>query len=163
MLNQRFAPNGQKLAVWGCGLGYFVDDLVTLGYDAFGFDLEATAIADGQVEMPQIAARLFVRDCTVAADVDAARGDAGIHGNKSFDLMVTEDLLTCLTDEEIAVALPLLRGTSQANLLHIITPAQDVAANQAKADPRLNWKTRAEWLALLSPPDVCVDPNGNQF
>lgn len=162
-LSHRFAPNGQKLAIWGCGLGYLVDEAVTLGYDAYGFDVEPTAISDGQAEMQGIAARLFVRDCTVAADVTAAKSDAGIHGNKSFDLLMTEDLLTCITDAEISVALPLLRGISQANLLHLLTPTNPIAANQAKADSRLTWKTKAQWAALLEPPDVCVDANGVQF
>jgi hypothetical protein len=158
-LSHRFAPNGQKLAIWGCGWGYLVDEAVTLGYDAYGFDAAAYAINKGKAELPQIASRLFVRDALVASDVDAARGDAGIHGNRSFALLVTEELLTSMSDAEIAVTLPLLRGISQANLLHIVS----ISAGNPTEDSRCNWKTAAEWVALLEPPDVAVDPQGAQL
>lgn len=155
----RFAPNNQKLAIWGCP-GYLVDFAVTAGYDAYGFDIEPDAIAFGQSECPNVANRLFVRDATSSADTDASRGDAGLHGNQRFALLVTEDLLTCLTDAEIGIALPLLRGICTSNLLHILSITDDGGMN---LDPRINWKSKAEWLALLTPPDVCVDPRGVQF
>lgn len=155
-LKGRFAPSGQTLAVWGCGWGYLVDMLVTAGYDAYGFDASQYAINRGQAFLPGIASRLFLRDALNAADADAARGDAGIHGNRSFALLVTEDLLTCMSDAEIQTCLTNLRGISQANLLHIVS----LDAGNPNQDSRCTWKTGAQWTALLSPPDVVADVNG---
>jgi hypothetical protein len=44
-LKGRFAPNNQKLAIWGCGWGSLVNLCVTAGYDAYGFDASAYAIS----------------------------------------------------------------------------------------------------------------------
>lgn len=159
-LKGRAAPNNQRLAIWGCGWGYLVQLAVTAGYDAYGFDASSYAITKGQAVLPSIANRLFVRDALVSADVTAAKSDAGIKGHNNFALLVTEDMLTCMSDTEISTTLPLLRGICASNLLHILSVADGGGINP---DPRINWKTKAQWAALLEPPDVCVDPNGVQF
>lgn len=156
-LKGRFAPNNQKTAIWGCGWGWLVNLAVTAGYDAYGFDASSYAINKGKSLYPSIANRLFLRNALTAADVTASKSDAGIHGQTRFTLLVTEDLLDVMSDAEINTTLPLLRGISQANLLHIVTPS-GVGTNP---DPRINWKTAAQWHALLSPPDVVTDPLGN--
>lgn len=160
-LKGRAAPNNQRLAIWGCGWGFLVSLAVAAGYDAYGFDASAYAITKGKAVLPAIAARLFQRDALVSADVTAAKADAGIKGHTNFALLVTEDLLTCMSDTEINTSLPLLRGICSSNLLHILTPDDSGAA--PGGDPRVNWKTKAAWAALLEPPDVCVDPLGAQF
>lgn len=146
----RFAPNNQKVAVWGCGFGYLVELLVAEGYDAFGFDASAYAINRGKVLIPSISTRLFVRNALVSGDMTPARRDAGLPGAQRFPLLVTEDMLTCLTDAEISTALANLRGISSANLLHIVTLLDPTAGR----DPRINWKTLDQWRALLCPPDA---------
>lgn len=152
----RFAPNGQKLAIFGCGFGYLVKLAVEAGYNAFGFDASSYAINRGKALLPTVANRLFVRDATTSAGVNGAKSDAGLKGQQKFPLLVTEDMLTCLTDAEIAVALPLLRGACSSNLLHIVM-LEDPSTEQ---DPRVNWKTAAEWKAILSPPDVVANELG---
>lgn len=157
-LKGRFAPNNQKLAIWGCGFGYLVSLAVTAGYDAFGFDASSYAIGRGKTLLPAIAARLFVRDALVAADVTASAADAGIHGgNPRFALLLTEDLLTCMSDSEIQTTMPLLRARCTANLGHMLTVLEAAGVNN---DPRINWKTTAAWKAILSPPDLVLDGNG---
>lgn len=154
----RAAPNNQKLAIWGCGWGQLVNLAVAAGYDAYGFDASTYAIARGKATQPAaIGARLFQRDALVAADLTASIKDAGIRGGGSkFALLVTEDLLTCMSDAEIQTALPLLRGAATANLLHLVS-LLDTTTQQ---DPRINWKSAADWKALLSPPDVVADQTG---
>jgi hypothetical protein len=152
-LRGRVAPNGQKLAIWGCGFGSLVSLAVTAGYDAFGFDASTYAIARGKALLPAIASRLFVRDALVAASVTASRGDAGITGGRQFALLVTEDLLTCMSDAEITTTLPLLRGVCSTNLLHMVTPPDPTTTQ----DSRINWKSDEEWAALLNPPDAVYD------
>lgn len=152
-LSQRFAPNNQKLAIWGCGWGYLVQLAVTAGYDAFGFDSSAYAINKGKILLPNIASRLFVRDALIAADVTQSKKDAGLKGQTNFPLLVTEDMYSVFSDTEIQTSLPLLRGSSSANLLHLITPGD----GGPDCDPRLNWKTITAWRAVFCPPDVVGD------
>jgi len=148
------APNNQKLAVWGCGWGYLVSLCVTAGYDAYGFDASAYAITKGKQQLPTVASRLFQRDALVSADVTASASDAGIHGgNPRFALLVTEDLLTCMSDAEVQTTLPLLRARCTSNLLHIVTALDPTVPT----DPRINWKTDAAWKAIVSPPDQLYD------
>jgi hypothetical protein len=156
-LKGRFAPNNQKLAIWGCGFGYLVSLAVSAGYDAYGFDASAYAISRGKTLIPSIAARLFVRDALVAADVTAAKNDAGLKGNVRFALLLSEDLFTCMSDAEIQTALPLLRGICSANLGHMLTVLEQAGTNN---DPRINWKQTAAWKAIFSPPDVVLGVNG---
>ena len=152
-LKQKLAPAGQKLAVWGCGFGSTVNLAVQAGYDAFGFDASTYAINRGKTLLPAIAARLFVRDALVSADVTGAKRDAGITGARQFALLATEDLLTCMSDAEVITALPLLRGVCSTNLLHMVTPLDPTAVQ----DQRINWKTTAQWKAIVSPPDQLYD------
>ena len=156
-LKQRLAPSGQKVAVWGCGWGSLVNLAVSAGYDAYGFDASAYAITRGKALLPSIAARLFQRDALVASDVTAAKTDAGISGNRQFALLVTEDVLACMSDAEISSTLPLLRGISSTNLLHMVTPLDPWAQAHGLSDSRINWKTDAQWKALLAPPDQVYD------
>lgn len=161
-LKQRLAPNGQKLAIWGCGWGSLVNLAVQAGYDAYGFDASAYAISRGQTILPAIAARLFVRDALNSADVTASATDAGIHGgNPRFTLLVTEDLLTCMSDAEVQTTLPLLRASCTTNLLHMVTPVDPWAQSNGLNDQRINWKSDADWKAIVSPPDVTYDAVAN--
>ena len=157
-LKGRFAPNNQKLAIWGCGWGELVNLAVAAGYDAFGFDASAYAIARGQAtQPPAVGARLFQRNALSSADVTASKTDAGVRGGAKFAVLVTEDLLTCMSDAEIQTTLPLLRGVCSANLLHVVSPLDPTT----KQDARINWKTMAAWKALLTP-DAAYDAVTNQ-
>jgi hypothetical protein len=156
-LKGRFAPNNQKLAIWGCGWAWLVSFAVTAGYDAYGFDASSYAVTKAKAMFPAISSRIFQRDALIATDVTAAKNDAGIHGNTRFALLVTEELLDVMSDAEIAVTLPLLRGICSSNLAHIVTSTSDV---DPPRDPRVNWKDYAAWKALLSPPDVVVGTAG---
>lgn len=151
-LKKHQAPAGQKVAIWGCGWGSLVKLAVEAGYDAYGFDGSSYAIERGRAVHPEIAARLFLRDATTATDVDLSRADAGLHGQARFALLVTEDMLSCMPDAEIAIALSLLRGAGAA-LVHVVTPA---AGPEGARDARLNWKPQDEWASLVAP-DALVD------
>lgn len=156
-LKGRFAPSNQKLAIWGCGWGWLVNLAVTAGYDAHGYDASQYAITKAQALYPALSARFHLRNALLNADMTPARRDAGLTGNQRFALLVTEDLLECMSDAEITTTLPLLRGICSANLLHIVTPSNP----GSYMDSRVNWKTAAQWHALLTPPDVVTDAVGN--
>lgn len=154
-LKRRFAPNGQKLAIWGCGFGDLVQLAVDVGYDAHGYDASSYAISRAQALHSAISARFHLRDALFSNDMTPARRDAGLQGAQRFALLVTEDLLDCMSDAEIGITLPLLRNICTTNLLHIIT-----VPNMPPYDNRINWKTADEWKALLSPPDIVALADG---
>lgn len=151
-LKQRFAPTGQKLLIVGCGFGYLVDDAVTAGYDAYGID-NAYAIGKGKTLLPQIAARLIVADALTAATLDSAAQTAGLKHNAKWALLVTEDVLPCMSDAEVQTALTNLRARCSTNLLHLVTCGD----GGSRCDPRINWKSIDAWRAVLCPPDVVGD------
>lgn len=157
-LKTRFAPNGQALLLAGCGFGYLVRRARALGYNAWGCDASAWAVGQAPAD---VSAYVRQADVLVAAQLDAVAAAAGLHGNPPrWDLLVTEDLLECLTDAEIAAALPLLRARCRANLAHIVTPFDQWAHDHGLEDPRVNWKTYEQWKAIVSPPDVVIGQNG---
>jgi hypothetical protein len=149
-LTGRFPPAGQTLAIWGCGFGALVDLAVQGGYAAYGFDASSYAVNRGTTLIPAVAAHLFVRDALVSTSVTSSRRDAGLKGAAKFALLVTEDMLTCMSDSEITTTLPLLRGSCSTVLLHIVTPLEPGGTQ----DARLNWKTVGDWKTLVAPDDV---------
>lgn len=159
-LKQKFAPNGQTLLIAGCGFGYAVNYAVNAGYNAFGIDGSTFAINEGKSLLPAIASRLAVADITVANQVDTASRSFGLKGGTpKYALLMTEDVLPCLSDAEIQTALTVLRARSSSNLLHLVTPGNP---GDPGLDSRLNWKPLGEgatipagsWRALLCPPDI---------
>lgn len=159
-LKQRFAPTGQTLLIAGCGFGYLVNFAIQAGYNAFGIDASSWAINQGQTLIPSIASKLAVADITVATQVDAASKTFGLHGGTpKYALLLTEDVLSCLSDAEIQTALTVLRARCTTNLLHLVTPG--VAG--PGLDSRMNWKTIDGWRAVLCPPDIVGDCDTNLF
>lgn len=160
-LKQRFAPTGQKLLIVGCGYGYLVDDAVTAGYDAWGVDASAYAINKGKTLLPAIANRLIVADALVGAQLDAAATTAGLKRNVKWPLLVTEDVLTVMSDAEVQTCLTNTRARCSTNLLHFVIPGDP--QTEPSCDPRINWKTIDAWRAVLCPPDVVGDCETNLF
>jgi hypothetical protein len=152
-----YPPTNQKLAIWGCGFGALVNLTVAAGYDAYGFDGSSYAISRGKALLPTIASRLFVRNALVSKDVTASRTDAGLRGQAKFALLVTESMVSTMSDAEISTMLPLLRASSSAaQEVHMEVPEDPGATAAGMNDSRLNWKSSADWKALLSP-DVVWD------
>lgn len=143
----RGALGNTDLLIAGCAFGYtvqYLTDLPAYTASAYGFDASAWAISQAQAEVPAVAARLMVADALSASDMDAARLMVVGHGARKVPLVVTEDMLPCLTDAEIPAALANLRAISNT-LAHIVTldgPGADHATG-------LNWKSAAEWRALI--------------
>jgi hypothetical protein len=158
----RFAPNNQKVAVWGCGWGYLVQKAVAAGYDAYGFDASPYAIQRGKELIPSIANRLFVRNALNSADMTPARRDAGIQGNARFTISVSEDMLTCLTDNEITTALVNMRSVQAQNvpIVHVVWP---LLPDHPERDPRINWKSVDQWRSILCPPDIVYDAERHEL
>jgi hypothetical protein len=148
-LKTLYPPTGQATAIWGCGFGSLVDLADKAGYAATGFDASTYVINRGKALIPSAATSLFVRDALNATAVTNSKRDAGLKGAAKFALLVTEDLLTCMSDAEVTTTLPLLRGVA-TTLLHMVTPVDPWAQANSKNDPRINWKTMADWKTLIA-------------
>lgn len=143
---------GGKVLVVGCGWGFLVDELLARGYDAWGLDGSAYAVAKAAEVLPAASAgRVLLADAMNRSQVAAVRAAAGLSGNQRFKLVVTEDVLPVLTDAEVAIAVAECRRVA-SNVLHIVTPLQPDTEQVAG----LNWKTGAQWKTLAAPDAVCV-------
>ncbi len=139
-------PTG-KLLVAGCGPGYLVDELVNLGRDAWGLD--AAGYCASRFVLP---ARIMQADSLVRSQLAAVRSFAGLQGNAKFAGLVTDDLLPCFSDAEVAIAVTESRRIANV-VLHIVTcsKAGDVPGSR---NPELNWKLHSAWAALAAPDKV---------
>jgi hypothetical protein len=147
---------GAKVAVIGCGPGaYLVEELVARGVNAYGIDGYRKNVNHGIVTVqptPAIAARCVLdADFTNNSDVGRFRSLAGLSGNQRFYLAVSEDVLPCLTTQEINVAVANMQSRSDRNL-HIITCNR----SGTETDPGrttslgLQWLTQAAWRSAIN-------------
>ncbi len=141
------APTGNKVKVGiaGCGYGWsmaYLNDLYSR--DVWG--IEGTwATLKGRSLLVQIRDRIIEGDVTVGADVANWRAQAGIGAKQRFDLVLTEDLLTCAVDDaEVGVMLTNLRAVA-ASLVHLVTPGPPALG--AAGD--VLWHTPAQWQTLV--------------
>lgn len=137
------AEQPRAVLVLGCAFGYLVDELVSRGVEAFGIDLSEWAIRKGKAKLPKIAERLFVGDALKRESLNPER----------VPLIVTEDLLPCLEDGEIAAGLPLWRSRAD-RVVHIVSPRLDDP--ERIGAPELNWKTLEEWAEIAGPDEVVL-------
>jgi hypothetical protein len=144
-----FYPDARTIAVWGCGVGSLVFQLASLGYQAFGFEGSKYAV-DRAYNLYGEHCSVYRRNALSVYDVAHSADDAQVD---NFDLLVTEDMLTVMSDEEIAKCLPMLRGWS-LQLLHMVTPFDLWNDEYGLLDPRGNWKEIEEWRDLLAPDPV---------
>jgi hypothetical protein len=172
-INQRYPAIG-KVCIVGCGpYAYLVKQLVSIGVNAFGFDsCNKTPFGQTIVLDPLIATGRVILDADVTnnSDVQRIKGNsyARITGQQKFGLIVTEDVLGCLTTSEQGFVVGYL-GTQGTNILHIITCIHPEFLGDPPISDRVNlngeqdggWKTQAEWRTLLNAnggsAHVCLD------
>jgi SAM-dependent methyltransferase len=74
--------------------------------------------------------------------------------NYGRSLCITDDLLTVMSDAEVATCLTVLRATA-STLLHVLWPVDPTAISQ---DPSLNWKTvPAGWQTAIGGGEWVID------
>jgi hypothetical protein len=150
-LKATYPPSNQKLAIWGCGWGGLVDLAVTAGYDAWGFDASTYVIPRGKQVHGSVSTRLFQADALNSTQVANTSKSAGIKGQGKFALLITEDMLTCMSDAEVTKTLPYLRSESTV-VIHMVSPLDPTA----QQDARINWKAATAWKTLVAP-DIVYD------
>lgn len=130
-----------KILIAGCGYGYLVKRFVALGLDAWGCDASDWCVTQGSSVAP---GRIVKADITNRTQLASVLTAAGLRSNQRFAAIVTEDVLTCLTDAEITAALTELRRISSV-LFHIVTAVEV----EAQRNPAFNWKTPLEWKQVV--------------
>jgi hypothetical protein len=158
-------PTSVNLLVLGCGFGWSVEYLRAQGYtNAWGSD-PSTYI---QAEKANTDSRGKVNstDPTRVRSEDPVNERANllkntIGQNARWNVIVTERLLSSLTDTEIITYAALLRATNfletGGRIVHIETPTP-----RRNVDSTMNWKTLAEWKTLL-PLDSIVRSGGAEI
>lgn len=158
-------PSPDKIGVAGCGWGFLVDELVSLEREAYGFDAASYATAKAGIAIsPQIAQRVVTANALTRSQMTGFRTNTvKMSGSTPIPLVVTEDLLPCLTNAEVTTVLAELRRIS-AKLCHIVTCARPaspgsttvLAGDLTNRLGELNWKAHADWKTLVGT-DLVMD------
>ena len=140
-------PSPGKILVAGCAVGYLVDELIKRGYDAWGCDASQYIVDRSVTDLPQSTAnRVILADCRVASELDGLRSTCGLRGKQKFGLIITEEMLTALSDDtEVAEVLTQLRIVGR-NLFHIVACADRNDDVQMRGRlSGLLWYSLSEW------------------
>lgn len=159
LLTTRYPSLGRVL-VAGCGYGYLVDELSIRGWDAWGCDASLWAV--GQ----RISARIQGFDILIRQDMTDIKN---LGTGARFDLIVTEDVLTVLSDVEVATALTELRRIAKSparELFHIVTCANELIDGPLSSSRDitlgLNWKTHIDWVTTIGNNEPVMNREGGK-
>lgn len=146
-----FSIVGRNVLFLGAGLGKTVSYYRGQGVNAWGLELVQWAVDN--TDAPGF---VIQGDARVEADVDLAGAAAGV---SSWDAVVTEQLIPCLSDAETLSALPMWRSKTQGvggqvrwtGVVHIVHTHSTFEYNPTIDDYDEPYPTRsiAEWAALV--------------
>lgn len=160
-LVDRYGTAGKWL-VAGCGWGFLVDELVTLGVDAYGVDAAAYCQAKAVLNLPaKVAPRVILADVTSRTALTAAKTAAGLTGSNKFAVTVTEDLLPMLTATETSSALTELRriSTLVTHIVSALAPTELTPDVVRSTNLGITWRTLAAWKLIVGN-DLVVNTDG---
>lgn len=137
-------PVGSTILVAGCAFGFLVEELNKLEMNAWGFDNSRYIQQQKRLE-----ATIAVHDIDLGDNRFVNEVQRKIKINR-FDYIITEDVLTSYTDNELT---PLLNNCDRiaTNIIHIV--AQE-------AFPEFNIKPLSAWRAL-KPNHIWLNFNGS--
>ena len=123
---------GLKVLELGCAFGSLVRYLRQLGANAYGLDL-SWPISQGIALWPELQPYLIVADARVYLN-DPSRK------RNEWDAVISRGFLDCLSDAELAVAIPRINLICKSQQVHMVDPSDEAEY--------YNVKTLAEWQAL---------------
>ncbi len=146
-----------KIAIAGSGWGHSIKALRDAGRDASGFDassyasLKYVTLEAGQAGRNATASVLNATQMT-----NYRRNTAGLSGSTKIPLMVSEDMLPCLTDAEVTTALTRMRDNA-TKVIHVVTcavasDADPLVVRAGDLDARVSemlWLTHQAWYARI--------------
>lgn len=155
---------GPKVLVAGCGYGFVVWHLWDQGFAAYGVDTpyawsQARSAGGGAGLLPNIGdTNIQQGDCTVRGDMIATRSFAGITGNRRYDAVITDDLLSAAdSGAEAQAMLTQIRNETAPNdrskVVHFISmyePGQPWSPRLTPAEVNEGlYRSPAEWITLI--------------
>ncbi len=149
---------GQRIALVGAGFGWAAERFNELGYGPIADGTSAGRIVSvdtstwiqanktGNAVVP-----ILNSDVNNATGRRALRQALGSN-NQTIDWAISEDVLPILTDNETQPFADSMRQLA-TNVVHWVTVGTRVwnDPNTWAGDPRLNWKTLADWKVLMTP------------
>jgi SAM-dependent methyltransferase len=142
-----------RILIAGCGFGYLVDELISIGYaNVWGCDASQYAIDKANELLPaNVASHILLGDCTSSQNMQSVKSAAGIRGQQKFDICVTEDMLTvCDNEAEVQTVLTTLRAISNT-LAHILTCIHpEIPGDVESKFADLLWHTQQEWRTIIN-------------
>lgn len=138
----------KPVLIVGCANGYTVDWLIQNGVDAYGMDISSWAISQAP---DSISDRLYQGDATVEKDVKSVTQSIKPKGNK-FELIVTEAVLSCLTDSEAQSLCNAVEGYTKYTLHRVWANRKtETKGGGGNWDTYYNNKTLSGWKTLCDP------------
>lgn len=158
-LESKGLTKADRVVLLGAGFGWAHEQFLAAGYGP-----TADGTANGKLLSVDTSAWIQSNkngNATVTilnADVNAATGRRTIRqqfgsNNAEVQWIVTEDILPVLSDSECGILATNLRGLAATAVAHWITVGTRVWNDPGTwaGDARLNWKTLADWKALMQP------------
>lgn len=138
----------QRICLLGCGFGWLVEQWRALGFtNLIGAEVSTHLRGRFLTEVPLTIQPLILNE---SGETSTSRRNIklalGVTGNSKLDWIITEDVLPILSDQECQQLGSAARDLA-ANVAHWVSVKQ--GGFPAGHDPRLNWKTLAEWKALM--------------
>lgn len=149
-IDKGFSVANTDILVLGCGPGNFVNKLRTDGANAWGMDISQWSV-DNAIPTGYV----VLGDARVEADLDAVEVAAGVN---RWDVIVTAQMIVCLSDADLNTACPMWRDHTQAKaqldwsgLVHVVHTHIVTEWNPVTEvyDQPYNQKTLAEWRTFL--------------
>ena len=151
---------GPKVLVAGCGYGFLVWHLWDQGFSAYGVDgawVWSQTRSSGK--LPDIGStNIHQGDCTVRGDMIAAKSASGITGNRRFDAVITDDLLSAADSAaEVQAMLTQLRNETAPNdrsrVVHFISMYDETQPWSPRLTPadiaEGLYRGEQEWVTLI--------------
>lgn len=161
-------PLTHSILVVGCGFGWSVEHLQSAGYtSSWGTDPSIYIQVDKDTVDPADGVKRSL-DPTRIHDADVSKPNnrgqlilATVGAGNRFDVIVSERVLSSLTDAEVVSFrndLDEMRADPDGVIIHI----EDSEVPGPGNDPAMNWKPLANWKTLL-PLDIMVRSGGSEF
>ncbi|MFH1596711.1 MAG: hypothetical protein ABIG94_10145 [Pseudomonadota bacterium] len=123
---------GLKVLELGCAFGSLVRYLRSLGANAYGLDL-SWPISQGIALWPELQPYLIVSEALTYLNAPARK-------RNEYGAVISRGFLDCLSDAELAVAIPRINFICKSQQVHMVDPSDEAEY--------YNVKTLAQWQAL---------------
>lgn len=142
-----------KVLIIGAGFGWLAKALMDAGYSQVVACDTSAYIQEPTRKAANATVQILNEGGSTTGSKRNIRSALGLSGNNRAPFVITEDIVPCFTDAEIMQYVPHVRdlGTTVVHWTSVLSPG-----NYAP----LNWKSAADWKAMLSP-DLIVARGSN--